>query len=419
MTAGTGLGPRAAAAGLRADARARVAIRDLLRLARYRGLPTSPFAPTSARGRILITDMQVPRTDRNAGDRNIVDFMRTLVELGWSVSYYPRDLRDDPTYSEPLRAFGVEVVAGAVRPPLAAWLRSRRGELRHAIVCRPTVAAAYLRVIRRHAQVPLTFYGHDLHFARLRMEADVLGRMDSARNADRMEALERWCWRSADAVIYPSTEEAEEVVIRCPAVVSRAVPIFRFDRFIERETMPAAKQVLFVGGFGHPPNVDAATWLAREIWPAVREAEPGAQLRIVGANPPDAVRALAGYDIAVLGAVSHQELADQYAASRVAAVPLRVGAGMKLKVVESLALGVPLVTTSIGAQGLPGIDVVDDAAAFAAEIVRLLRFDTDAWLARSRRQVAYAAARFSGPAMRDALEEVLKTASASHAKRED
>jgi glycosyltransferase involved in cell wall biosynthesis len=415
-------GPRArlACAVLRADARGRVALRDLYREVREGGLPVQPVAPAGARGRVLLTDMQVPRTDRNAGDRNIFDFMRTLMEGGWSVSYYPRDISDDPFYSDPLRAIGVEVVAGPARPPLVRWLRARRHELRHVIVCRPTVAAAYLPSIRRHAaELPVTYYGHDLHFARLRMEAEVLGRERSGRVAAKMEALERWCWRHSDAVIYPTFDEACEVATLSPGTLVRAVPIFRFDRFATRKAMPDAKQVLFVGGFGHPPNIDAATWLAREIWPKVRSAEPDARLQIIGANPPDAVRALASDDITVPGPVSHAELAGLYAGSRVAAVPLRIGAGMKLKVVESLALGVPLVTTSVGAQGLEGLDTVDRADSFAAETVRLLRLNETAWLEQSRRQVTYAAGRFDGAAMGNALEGALAAAAKSHRERSE
>lgn len=408
---------RLAAARLRADERARVAVRDRLRALRQRGLAVPSRAPAGPRGRIIVLDMQVPRTDRNAGDRNIVDFMRTLGEAGWTVSYYPRDLRDDPLYSEPLRAIGVDVVAGPARPTLASWLRVHRDELRHALVCRPTVAAAYLSVIRRHADVPITYYGHDLHFARMRMEAEVLGRANVAADAARIEALERWCWRRADVVIYPSAEEATTVSERCPGTIACSVPIFRFDAFTPRAAMPAAKQVLFVGGFSHSPNIDAATWLALEIWPAVRQLEPEAQLRLVGANPPDEVRALAGEGIAIPGAVSHEALTALYANSRVAAVPLRIGAGMKLKVVESLALGVPLVTTSVGAQGLPGLDAVDDPQAFAAETARLLRLDAAQWLEQSSRQIAYAAERFGEAAMRDALEEVLAQAGERHAER--
>ena len=129
-------------------------------------------------------------------------------------------------------------------------------------------------------------------------------------------------------------------------------------------------------------------------------------LSIIGSNPTGRVRGLAGDSVAVLADVSDAELAAAYDRARVAVVPLRYGAGVKLKVVEALRAGLPLVTTPVGAQGLPGLSQVvaveDDAASFAAAVVALLRDDA-AWERCSRQQVAFAQARFSREAMTASL----------------
>jgi len=171
--------------------------------------------------------------------------------------------------------------------------------------------------------------------------------------------------------------------------------------------------LIFVAGFAHPPNVDAACWLVGEILPLLRAARPDLTLALIGSNPTPEVRALAGPGIEVTGFVPDHELARRYGAARVAVCPLRFGAGVKLKVIEAMHHGVPLVTTPAGAQGLPGLDAVCDVqsepAAFAAAVLRLLDDDA-AWTARAAAQSAFVAARFSASAVQAGLERAFAQA---------
>jgi glycosyltransferase involved in cell wall biosynthesis len=174
--------------------------------------------------------------------------------------------------------------------------------------------------------------------------------------------------------------------------------------------VPPGQEIIFVAGFGHAPNEDAAVWFGTEILPLIRAAVPAASLSVVGSNPTARVRALAGAGFTVSANVSDAELAAAYGRAKVAVVPLRCGAGVKLKVVEALRAGTPLVTTAVGAQGLPGLSgvvrVEDDAAAFADAVIALLRDDLS-WENRSREQVEFARTRFSRAAMTASLLEAM------------
>ena len=113
------------------------------------------------------------------------------------------------------------------------------------------------------------------------------------------------------------------------------------------------KDLLFVGGFNHPPNKDGVLWFVRDILPSLVEQVPDIKLHIVGSNTPNEIRKLAGEHVIVDGFVSDEELAGLYRSCRVVVAPLRYGAGVKGKIIEALYNRSAVVTTSIGAEGIP------------------------------------------------------------------
>ena len=137
----------------------------------------------------------------------------------------------------------------------------------------------------------------------------------------------------------------------------------------------SSDEVLFVGSYQHPPNVEGALWLVREVWPLVRRAHPGARLTLAGRAPPPSIQALAAADICVPGTVAN--LQPYYGRSTMMVAPIFWGSGVRIKILDALAYGLPLVTTAVAAEG---IDLVQDQSAlfaeqpaeFASAILRLL-----------------------------------------------
>jgi glycosyltransferase involved in cell wall biosynthesis len=244
----------------------------------------------------------------------------------------------------------------------------------------------------------------------MRMQGTLLRDERLLRAADRMEEHERAVWRAADAVLYLSDAEADAVRSMEPAVSAHAIVPYCFDTFAAVRPAAPGREILFVAGFGHPPNEDAALWFADCVLPLVLARVPDAVLSVVGSNPTPRVRELTGAAVQVVADVSDAELQQHYRRARVAVVPLRCGAGVKLKVVEALREGVPLVTTEVGAQGLSGLeDVVSihsEPAAFASAVCALL-IDDVLWAQRSEAQLAYAQSRFTADALRESLLEAL------------
>lgn len=347
---------------------------------------------------VLVVDHYVPTPDRDAGSRTMMGWLQVLVDAGLVVKFWPHNLSYNPGYTELLLEMGIEVFHGPEQAPFEAWIKNVGADIDLVLVSRPEVAEDVLPAIRRCSRARTVYYGHDLHFRRMQLQADI---MDDARlrhQAVRMREREEAIWQQADVSLYPSDEEAGIALALQPDVAIRTVVPYYFPYFGERRLPPSKREIIFVGGFGHQPNEDAAVWFVSKILPSIRMFAPGVRLSIVGSNPTERVRALECGDVTVADNVSDAALAAAYDRARVAVVPLRCGAGVKLKVAEALRAGVPLVTTTVGAQGLPELGhvvaVEDDPMRFAAAVVVLLTDDT-AWGAGSAAQIEFARARFS------------------------
>src|SRR5690606_5188611 len=171
------------------------------------------------------------------------------------------------------------------------------------------------------------------------------------------------------------------------------------------------RDMVFVGGYQHPPNVDAATWLATAIWPRVHAALPEAKLHLVGSRADARVKALGELP----GVVFHgwvPEIDPFMDECRLALAPLRYGAGVKGKVNLSMAHGQPVVATSCAIEGMfaePGREVLvaDDAEAFAGALVQAYT-DEALWTRLSDGGLANVQRHFSFDAARAALHRILK-----------
>jgi len=355
---------------------------------------------------ILVVDHYVPEPDRDAGSRLMVGFLRVMVQAGILVKFWPHNVSYSPGYTEVLQQMGIEVFHGPSQVSFPLWIKEVGGEFDCILLSRPDVAEDVIQPIRQHSRARVVYFGHDLHFRRMRLQGEVTQDERTLRAAERMEERERAIWRQVDLSLYPSEEEADIALALQPDAHVRAVVPYSFERFGLPRAAPARQEIIFVAGFGHPPNEDAACWFTTAVLPLVRELVPGARFSIIGSNPTERVKALGGEAVSVFANVSDSDLAAAYARARVAVVPLRCGAGVKLKVVEAMQEGVPLVTTPVGAQGLPGIwqvaAVEDDPVRFATAVIALLH-DDDEWARRCAAQLEFARARFSGDVMKAAL----------------
>lgn len=240
--------------------------------------------------------------------------------------------------------------------------------------------------------VPSAKAAHALGTARTRRgRAWVRAEVAKARRA------ERGIERRYDQIVVPSPDDALALGAGDRvAVVGNGVDPQRY----RASPLPAVPQVVFTGHLHYPPNVDAVTWFAREVWPRVRTTRPDACFDVVGFAPTPEVAALDGRN----GIRVHADVASTVPflqAARLAVVPVRIGSGTRLKALEAMASHRPVVGTTVGLEGLAVADdehvlVRDDPAAMAAAIVAVLADDTLA-TRLARRGHAHAQQRFAWP----------------------
>jgi glycosyltransferase involved in cell wall biosynthesis len=359
---------------------------------------------------VLVIDHYVPEPDRDAGSRTVLCIIRGLLQLGIVVKFWPHNLYFNPGYTEALQDLGVEVAYGTGVGTFGRWLADNADDVDCVLICRPHVAADVLPDLKRYPRIARLYYGMDLHFSRMRLQAKEQSDLVVLRQAQRMEALERSVWRDVDVVLYPSSQESEYVAATEPGVAARPLLPYSFKQFAALRAPPTDSVLLFVGGFAHQPNRHGLMWFLDQVLPIIRMRAPTVRLVVVGSNPPADIEALSDASISVRSNISDHELRELYRTAQVAIAPLRYGAGVKLKVVEAMCEGLPLVTTSIGAQGLPGLEqivsVCDEPHQFADAVCRLLT-SAAVWTECAAAQLDYATSRYSEAAFRNSLHQAL------------
>jgi GT2 family glycosyltransferase len=370
---------------------------------------------------VLVIDHYLPEPDRDAGSVSMMSIISQLCVAGYVVKFLPENGYFHPTYAPPIQDLGIEILSGVLstREGFEGWISAYGDQLHAVVFSRPHITMSYLDLVVKHSQARRVYYGHDLHHERLRLHYLQSGDPADLAAALTMERDERAIWSQMDCVLYPSAEEVASVLAAMPSAPARMVLPYIIDPVDDGPGETGREGLLFVAGFGHPPNVDAALWLVQEIMPIVWRTLPDLRVSLVGSRPTAAVQALATDRVRVTGWVSDAELDRHYKNSRAAIVPLRIGAGVKLKVVEALRYGLPVVTTPVGAQGLPELssicDVSSEAEVLAESVVRLIS-DADGWSRRSMAQRDYVRRYFSRNTM---LRQVVAAVEGNAAPQDD
>ncbi|HBU11597.1 MAG TPA: hypothetical protein DEB31_02350 [Clostridiales bacterium] len=340
----------------------------------------APIIPPGAGGlclkqpAVLVVDRHIPMEDRDAGSRSMFQYICLLREMGYPVVCLGADFEAPQPYASALERRGVTILSGEYYARhWREWVLQNKKHIALAVFSRPGPAYTFQRFVRENTKARAIYFGMDLQFLREQRAIDAGDRTVTERQLEETRATEFVVMSDADAVLLFSDKEVE-IVRREFHIRAQAAPLFFYQDVPKRETpFGGTKNLLFVGGFAHKPNVDGILWFITKVFPLIQRELPDICLDIVGSGPPRELLGLAEDRIRVRGFLEEQALAGLYHASRLCVVPLRYGAGVKGKLVEAAYYGTPIVSTAIGMEGLPDIDKImrpaDTAEQFAAQVV--------------------------------------------------
>ena len=328
--------------------------------------------------KILAVADYLPMADRASGDLRFYSILKMLTERH-SVSFCCHDWQrqrdevglDELTrYQTQLEQLGIEVIRSGIPATVkhgrfdVIWF-----EFYYAACANLTEA----RFWQPQARVVIDTV--DVHFHRLFAKAQLSKKAQDFAQAHATKKAELRIYKNADFVI-AVTEQDRQILLQQDADIRvEVLPNIHKVPALMPTRQRLANSLVFVGGFGHEPNVDAMLFFCTEILPLIRREIPDIHVKIIGGSAPETIRNLSGSHVEVLGYVP--DTAPFLESSAISIAPLRFGAGMKGKIGEAMSYGLPVVTTSVGIEGFgltpeENVLVGDSPEEFAAQIVRLL-----------------------------------------------
>lgn len=336
---------------------------------------------------VLVIDHYIPTYDKDAGSRSMDHYLKLLVDLGLNVKFLGDNFYHDVQYAPRYEQWGIEILYGVFyRDHWKSWVKENADQLDYVLLSRPHISIKYIDFLREYTHAKIVYYVQDLHFLREEREYEITKDPALLKSSQRVKKQEMEIMSKSDVVF--TLSDVERRIIDDAFGVGKAVitPISYYLTFPEQPVKLDGKTgIIFVGGFGHRPNEDGVLWFFDEVWATVSKALPDCSVTIIGSKPTEKIKALASERVKVTGFISDEELEEYYYKSRLCIIPLRYGAGVKGKTIEAMYHRIPIVSTSVGVEGLEGIEqyihAVDDADSFAKRAIELY---TDNKLAEHR-----------------------------------
>jgi GT2 family glycosyltransferase/ubiquinone/menaquinone biosynthesis C-methylase UbiE len=331
---------------------------------------------SSKKETLLVIDHYVPHYDKDAGSRQIYNYLKLLSSMGYNVKFIGDNFYRHEPYTSELENYGIEILCGTYyQTYYEQWIKDNGHLINYVLLNRPHISIKYIDLLKKHTTAKIVYYVHDLHFVREMSRYNLEGNKHFLQQSKKWKTIEFDLFSKSDVILTLSTKEKEIILSNFRDKEVITFPIFFYEEFHKRYQVKQREHLLFVGGFNHSPNVDAVKWFVAEVFPLVKQINKSIKLLVVGSNPPEEIVKLETLDVRVKGFVSDEELEELYQSVKLIVIPLRFGAGVKGKTVEAMYHQIPIVTTEFGIEGLEGIENVikstNSAGEFANQISEL------------------------------------------------
>jgi len=370
--------------------------------------------------RVLLLDHCTPTPNQDSGSIDAYNIMLLLREMDFQVTFIPEDnFLYMPGYTTALQRSGIEMLYAPYVINVEQHLKDYGERYDLVFMFRFDVVERHIKGVRKYckkAKVILNMV--DLHYLRLEREAKLLNDDEKMQTAREIKNAEYAAIRAVDVATVISEEELKLLKSDLPAANLCLMP---FSRHIigTRNGFADRRDIVFIGGYQHLPNVDAVKYFVSNVLPHLRKLLPGVRFYVVGSKPPAEFQLLAAEDVIVTGFVENlNPLLDRM---RISVAPLRYGAGIKGKIGTALAAGLPVVATSLAAEGMSLTDgetilIADDPEFFAQTVSRLYNDET-LWCQLSRAGIAFAERAWGIDAGWNTLASIMRNAGFTIAQR--
>ena len=326
---------------------------------------------------LLMIDHYVPQFDKDAGSVTDFQYIKLFLSLGYNVKFIGDNFYKHEPYTYILEQMGVEILYGKYYAKnWKTWLKANGKYIDYVYLNRLHISVKYIDEIKMYTKAKIFYYGHDLRFLREIREYEIKNDSRFLQSSIKCKKMEIELLYKTDVCYYPSTIEVDEIKKIDKSINVKLIPPFLYEnKHITKRDFSNTKDLMFIGGFDHKPNIDGVLWYVNEIYPILKKRCPEIRTYILGSNTPEEILALNTEYILVMGYVTETQLCEYYKNCRLSIVPLRYGAGIKGKVIEAMYNQLPVITTSIGSEGIQFAEncliIKDDPISFAEEIIRV------------------------------------------------
>lgn len=361
--------------------------------------------------KVLVIDHYIPTYDMDSGSLRMFNMLKIFSELGYRVTFIGDTLLGIQPYTQELQQQGIEVIYAPYVLSIEKYIKEFGIYFDLVILSRPQVAVKYIDTVKLNCtKAKIVYDTVDLAFLRESRRAKIENNEKVLRQAEKSKKIELYLAQNSDITFVVSSREKNLLLKESPELSIAVVSNIHETTKLQKP-FSGRKDILFVGSFGHLPNIDAVAYFVNDIFPLVKRKLPDLHMYIVGSNPTKKVIALGSNDVTVTGHVN--DLTPYFENCKVFVAPLRYGAGVKGKINQSMSYGLPVVTTTIGTEGMgltQGEDILiaDAPQNFAKSIVTLYN-DEGLWNKLSISSIEHVQRNYSPEVAKERLKNAMHT----------
>jgi len=282
-------------------------------------------------------------------------YLKIFQKIGLLVTFIGDDFKKIEPFTSFLQQSGIEVLYGDIYlSNINKWLIEILKNFDFVFLQRPKIVVKYIDLIKKNFMGKIFYFAHELHYIRMYREYKITQNNITLKESEFWKNIEIDIFSKSIVGYVVGSYEQKILQDKFKDKPIRNIPIYIYEKLFTNiyKDFSKRKNLIFVGSFSYSPNKDGILWFTKEIYPYVLTKYSKMILHIIGSNMPIDIKNLVSENIKVYDSLSDEDLKSLYQKCRIAIAPLHFGAGIKGKIIEAAYYQIPIITTSIGIEGL-------------------------------------------------------------------